>query len=180
MYVRNATHPTTPVEKAYVPPSLKPTQASLPSALVIPFVEKVQGKGNRAEPIATSSSMASEAINAFGPDLLNQHAYTIAQTEPDDRLIEDYALDQTEDQQSSYPCIDHLKQLESCRPLYNTVTTIPPTALTIVTANTRADTNTLCSRPVTATKPELSQIIPVSNSPHAYITRLWRPSIQRT
>ena len=81
MYVRNATHPTTPVEKAYVPPSLKPTQASLPSALVIPFVEKVQGKGNRAEPIATSSSMASEAINALGPDLLNQHTYTIAQTE---------------------------------------------------------------------------------------------------
>ena len=63
----------------------------------------------------------------------DQHAYTIAQTELDDRLIEDYSLDQTEDQQSSYPCIDHLKQLESCRPLYNTDTMIPPTALAIVT-----------------------------------------------
>ena len=65
MCVQNATHPTTPVEKAYVPPSPKPTQASLPSALVFPFVEKVQEKGNRVEPIATSSNTASEVINAL-------------------------------------------------------------------------------------------------------------------
>ena len=85
MYARNATHPTTPVEKAYAPPSVKPTQASLPSALVIPFIRKVQGKGSRAERIPISSSTASEVIHALAPHLLHQYVCKgITQTEHKD------------------------------------------------------------------------------------------------
>ena len=71
----------------YVPASLKPTQANLPLALVLPFIKEVQGKGSRAELIATSTSTAHEVIRTL-IRFTHQNANTMAQTELDDELIE--------------------------------------------------------------------------------------------
>ena len=72
-------------------------------------------------------------IHALGTDLSNQSTNSIDQIEFDGRLVENYTTEPTENQQSSYPYMDDLKHLESCKPLHNTDTAIPPSALSIVT-----------------------------------------------
>ena len=62
-----------------------------------PFIERVQGRGNKAEPSPTSSSVASEVIHALGTDLSNQSTNSIDQIEFDGRLVENYTTEPTED-----------------------------------------------------------------------------------